>query len=318
MTITAPPAATRPSATATGGPALLFRRARVSRADERIFVGKLALLAVLTAVGAVLALRSEPLSIVAGVLLLAAMYTHAVELQHQCLHHSAFRRSLPHRLVGVPLGVPLLVVYSHYRVRHLQHHRYLGTPQDTEFFGFDTRRPLTVGMLVRGLFDYPRLGAVGLEVLRAAAGRWRYAHGEIAPAMRRRIVTEHLLLGVAVLAAVGLALTGHGAYPLRLWVLPLLVAVPLHFLVELPEHLLCETDTTDVLRNTRSIRGSWLSTWFTNGNNLHIEHHAAMSVPINQLPSRHEETRRYGQHVQRSYAEFYRLLWEAVRPRARA
>ncbi|MET7951771.1 fatty acid desaturase [Micromonospora sp. NPDC005324] len=318
MTITAPPTALRPPATVADGPTVLFRRARVSRADERVFVGKLAALAVLTAAGATLALRPEPVAIVAGVLLLAAMYTHAVELQHQCLHHSAFRRSSPHRLVGVPLGVPLLVVYSHYRVRHLQHHRYLGTPQDTEFFGFDTRRRLTLGMLVRGLLDYPRLGEVGWDVLRAAVGRWRYAHGELAPAMRRRIVTEHLLLGGAVLGAVGLALTGHGAYPLRLWVLPLLVAVPLHFLVELPEHLLCDTDTTDVLRNTRSIRGSWLSTWFTNGNNLHIEHHAAMSVPINQLPARHDETRRYGQHVQRTYAEFYRLLWQAVRPRAGA
>ena len=312
MTILAP---SRPPATMAAGPSLLFRRARVTRADERVFLGKLAVLAVLTAAGVTLALRPEPVAIAAGVLLLAAMYTHAVELQHQCLHHSAFRRALPHRLVGVPLGIPLLVVYSHYRVRHLQHHRYLGTPQDTEFFGFDTRRPLTLGVLVRGLLDYPRLAGVGLDVLRSATGRWRYAHGEIAPAMRRRVVVEHLLLGGVVLAAVGLALTGHGAYPLRLWVLPLLVAVPLHFLVELPEHLLCDTDTTDVLRNTRSIRGSWLSTWFTNGNNLHIEHHAAMSVPINQLPARHEETRRYGQHVQRTYGEFYRLLWQALRTR---
>ncbi|WP_433119634.1 fatty acid desaturase family protein [Micromonospora sp. CA-246542] len=307
MTITAP---IRPPA-----PALLFRRARVTRWDERVFLGKLAALAALTTTGVILALRPEPVAITAGVLLLAAMYTHAVELQHQCLHHSAFRRALPHRLVGVPLGIPLLVVYSHYRVRHLQHHRYLGTPQDTEFFGFDTRRPLTLGVLARGLLDYPRLAGVGLDVARSATGSWRYAHGDIAPAMRRRIVTEHLLLGGVVLAAVALALTGHGVYPLRLWVLPLLVAVPLHFLVELPEHLLCETDTTDVLRNTRSIRGSWLSTWFTNGNNLHIEHHAAMSVPINQLPARHEETRRYGQHVQRTYGEFYRLLWQSLRTR---
>ncbi|MFB8275447.1 hypothetical protein [Nocardia colli] len=47
-----------------------------------------------------------------------------------------------------------------YRVRHLQHHRYLGTPSDTEFFGFDTRKPLTVGLLLRGMFDYARLAVV--------------------------------------------------------------------------------------------------------------------------------------------------------------
>ncbi|MFI6759757.1 fatty acid desaturase family protein [Micromonospora sp. NPDC050417] len=294
-------------------PALLFTRTRVSGADERVFVAKLVVLAVLTAVGVVLALRPEPLLIVVGVVLLAAMYTHAVELQHQCLHHSAFRKSWPHRLVGVPLGLPLLVVYSHYRLRHLQHHRYLGTPQDTEFFGFDTRQPITVAALLRGLLDYPRLGSVGWDVFRSATGRWSYQYGAVSPTMRRRIVTEHLVLGVVVLAVIGLALAGYGAYPLRLWVLPLLLAVPMHFLVELPEHLLCETDTTDVLRNTRSIRGSWLSTWFTNGNNLHIEHHAAMTVPINQLPSRHEETRRLAVNVERSYGDFYRLLWQELR-----
>ncbi|TDD41770.1 fatty acid desaturase [Nonomuraea terrae] len=296
-----------------GGLALLFARTKVTRDDQRVFVAKLAALAVLTTVGVVLALRPELPLVAVGVVILAAMYTHAVELQHQCLHHSAFRRPWPHRLAGVPLGLPLMVVYSHYRLRHLQHHRYLGTPQDTEFFGFDTRAPLTVSHLVRGLLDYRRLASVLWEVLLAATGCWTYGFGAVSPAMRRRIVVDHLVLGGAVLAALGVAVAGYGQYPLRLWVLPLLLAVPLHFLVELPEHVLCDTDSTDVLRNTRSIRGSRLSTWFTNGNNLHIEHHAAMSVPINLLPGRHEETRRHAVHVERTYADFYRTLWAALR-----
>ncbi|MFJ2477939.1 fatty acid desaturase family protein [Streptomyces sp. NPDC087659] len=302
-----------PQVPADTGPALLFTRTRVTARDERVFIAKLAALALFTATGAVLALRPHPLLAVTGVLLLAALYTHAVELQHQCLHHSAFRRSSRHRLIGVPLGIPLLVVYSHYRVRHLQHHRYLGTPQDTEFFDFDTRAPLTAGVLLRGLLDYRRLGVVIADVARSAAGRWTYAHGQLAPAMQRRIVAEHLLLGGVLSAAAVAAATGHGETLLRLWILPLLLAVPLHFLVELPEHILCDTDTTDVLRNTRSIRGSRFSTWFTNGNNMHIEHHAAMTTPINLLSSRHEETQRYATHVERTYLDFYRLVWRAVR-----
>ncbi|WP_410809725.1 fatty acid desaturase family protein [Micromonospora sp. 067-2] len=312
-----PVAVTSDTAAITGTDSVgqLFARGRVERADERVFVGKLVLLVALIASGVTLALRPEPLLVGLGVVLLAAMYTHAVELQHQCLHHSAFRRSLPHRLVGVPLGLPLFVVYSHYRVRHLQHHRYLGTPQDTEFFGFDTRQRLTIRALLRGLLDYPRLALVTKDIGRSATGRWRYEHGDVAPAMRRRITNEHLILGALIVAAAAAAATGYGRYPLLLWVLPLVLAVPMHFLVELPEHLLCETDTTDVLRNTRSIRGSRLSTWFTNGNNLHVEHHAAMNVPINQLPTRHGATQRHALHVERSYADFYRLLWRALRTR---
>lgn len=295
------------------GPERLFVRSRVTAADERVFVGKLALLAVLTALGATLAVQPHPLVAAVGIVLLALMYTHAVELQHQCLHHSAFRRSWPHRLVGVPLGVPLLVVYSHYRLRHLQHHRHLGTPQDTEFFGFDTRGALTPTQILRGLFDYPRLAVVLSDVLRAAAGRWSYTHGAVGPAVRRRIVLDHVVVGAVFLAAAAAAACGYGAYPLRLWVLPVLLAVPLHFLVELPEHILCDTDSTDVLRNTRSIRGSRLSTWFTNGNNLHVEHHAAMSVPISRLPARHDDVRRYAVHVERGYLDFYRMLWRVLR-----
>ncbi|CAM4527269.1 fatty acid desaturase [Nocardia ninae] len=292
---------------------LLFARARTSAADERVFLTKLAVLGVLTALGVALALRPEPFALIAGALLLAAMYTHAVELQHQALHHSAFRAAWPHRLVGVPLGLPLLVVYTNYRVRHLQHHRYLGTPNDTEFFGFDTRTPITAALLLRGMFDYARLLVVVRDVLRAATGRWRYEHGHLSATMRRRAITEHLVLGALLLAAVTLAATGRHDLVLRIWLLPLLFAVPMHFLVELPEHLLCDTDTTDVLRNTRSIRGSRLTTWFTNGNNLHIEHHAAMSVPLNQLPARHPEVQQRAVHVERTYLDFYRTLWRELR-----
>jgi fatty acid desaturase len=99
---------------------------------------------------------------------------------------------------------------------------------------------------------------------------------------------------------------------LRLWVLPFLVFMPVHFLVELPEHILCDHSSSDVLRNTRSITGGWLTTWFTNGNNLHIEHHAAMNVPINQLRDRHGEARQFGSHVQRTYLEFYVIVLREV------
>ncbi|MFC7309257.1 fatty acid desaturase family protein [Streptomyces monticola] len=294
-------------------PFLLFTKARVTRADQRVFVAKLLLAAVLVAIGGLLALSSVPGAAVGGTVLLAAAYTHLVELQHQCLHHSAFRTSKWHRICGIPLGVPLLVVYSHYRVRHLQHHRFLGTPQDSEFFGFDTRQPLTWRALLRGLLDYARVVTVLKEIARSFSGRWSYDIGQISERRRREIITEYRALGVVLSAAALAAVFGHGMPVLRLWVLPLVLAIPMHFLVELPEHLLCETSTTDVLRNTRSIRGSRFSTWFTNGNNLHVEHHAAMVVPINRLRERHAEVQRYAVHVEHSYADFYRGLVREVR-----
>jgi fatty acid desaturase len=296
---------------------MLFTRVRVSVRDQRVFVLKLALAAALWAIGAALALSGHVVLVVLGVLLLGAVYTHWVELQHQCLHHSAFLRPGLHRLVGFPLGAPMLVNYSHYRVRHLQHHRYLGTDQDTEFFGFDTRQELTPRTLVAGLFDYVRLVATAGDAWRSWRGTWVYAEGQIAPRVRRQIIQEYRLMSLLVAAAVVAALLGGGREVLLLWVLPvLLVSTPLHFLVELPEHIGCDNDSLDVLRNTRSITGSRFSEWYTNGNNLHIEHHAAMMVPINQLRGRHGEVRQYAHYVDRSYPDFYWALAREVLGRA--
>jgi fatty acid desaturase len=294
----------------------LFERTRVLRNDELVFVLKLAVALFIGCLGGFLALTSGFLGASIGVLLLAAVYTHMVELQHQCLHHSAFRRSSLHRPVGFLLGLPLLSAYSHYRVQHLQHHKYLGTPDDSEFFGFDTRAPLTWGALLRGTFSPARLFQVAADVLKSCRGTWTYTMGQIADRARRQVVTEYRLFALWAVGAVVLSAAGHGHAVLTLWVLPLLLSIPIHFLLELPEHVLCDNDSTDVLRNTRTISGSWFSQWFTNGNNFHVEHHAAMVVPINRLQERHQVAKEYAVHTDDSYVTFYmKIMREANRNR---
>lgn len=302
----------------TSTPRLLFQRAKVRKGDERVFFSKLAVLTLLLAVGSFAAMNSSFLLSCIGMVVLALAYTHAVELQHQCLHHSAFRKSGVHRWVGVPLGMPLLVGYSHYRVRHLQHHRYLGTPDDTEFFGFDTRQPVTVKALMRGMFDLARLWAAVRDTGLSVVGAWRYEFGQISPKSSRDIMNEYRIFAACFGGLGVLCVFGEWRAVLCLWVVPFILAMPMHFLVELPEHILCDTASIDVLRNTRSITGSRFTTWFTNGNNLHIEHHAAMNVPINRLPERHGEVRVFGLNVQRTYMEFYRIVLGEIRKNAKS
>lgn len=293
----------------TAPPQDLFRRTKVNAADERTFLFKLLVACLIWALGVALALLPVlwPLRVL-GVILIGAMYAHWLELQHQCLHHSAFRRARWHRIAGFPLGIPLLVSYSHYRVRHLQHHRYLGTDQDSEFFGFDSRQPVTWAGLVREALAFGRLGGAVADIVRAWTGSWTYEAGQIAPAREREVVAEYRMFALPILTAAALVALDQGALVLWVWLLPLLVAVPLHFLVELPEHIMCDNTSTDVLRNTRSITGSWFSTWYTNGNNLHIEHHAAMVVPINRLRQRHDLTLAHAKHTCPSYPQFFRAI----------
>ncbi|MEU6614418.1 MULTISPECIES: fatty acid desaturase family protein [Streptomyces] len=300
-------------------PAILFERVRVSRKDELVFVGKLVAALVICCAGAVGAMTAFWPTQAVGVLVLAAMYTHLVELQHQCLHHSAFRRSSVHRPVGVLLGLPLLSAYSHYRVQHLQHHKYLGTPQDSEFFGFDTRAPLTWTALLRGATSPARLTGVAADVFRSSAGRWSYPLGQIGERTRRHVVNEYRLIGIAVIVACAAVALGQGRAVVLLWVLPLLLSIPIHFFLELPEHVLCDLDgNTSVMKNTRTISGSKFSRWFTNGNNFHVEHHAAMAVPINRLVQRHPVAKMHAAHSEDSYFAFYLKILHEVRRNRRS
>jgi fatty acid desaturase len=155
------------------------------------------------------------------------------------------------------------------------------------------------------MFDYPRFIAVIRDTAQSAAGRWRYTLGAISPKAHRNVQSEYRIIGAALIIAIVATCLGFGEVIGKLWLLPLILAVPMHFLVELPEHLGCDPDSKDVLRNTRSITGSKFSTWFTNGNNLHVEHHAAMNVPMHKLRARHHIVHNEGKFVDSRYAEFY-------------
>jgi fatty acid desaturase len=237
------------------------------------------------------------------------MFAHFVELQHQCLHGSAFKSAKANRLIGTLLGMPMLVSFSHYRVTHLYHHRFLGTEQDREFFQYDSSSRLTLGRLLRSAFNVARYA----KLARNAWGAW---HGrspadcEGAPEhIKAHIMGEYRLMTGGLGVALALALVGYAPAVAMLWLLPLLlVAEPLHLLIELPEHILCNASVKDPFFNTRTIKGSRLSFWFTNGNNFHSEHHFMPGVPIHELPRLHVEVKDRLTVYERSYPAFYRRI----------
>jgi fatty acid desaturase len=93
---------------------------------------------------------------------------------------------------------------------------------------------------------------------------------------------------------------------LMIWLIPLfVVAGPVHALIEMPEHFRCETDNTNVFRNTRSIKSNWFMTWFTNGNNYHVEHHLVPGAPIERLPEIHELVSSEIKYVHATYRDFF-------------
>lgn len=254
---------------------------------------------------------SGGLSIVAPAIILACLCVHAVELQHQCLHYTAFRSRFANRATGFLLGVPLFVSFSDYQRSHMFHHRMLGRPENHEFFDYDHDSLRTVRGLLAYMFMFRHYRRKAVVIFKAMATR--LPKGD---PVDRKIAAEHRAIGFIFAAACLASAVLRSPAVLTMWVLPFIVAVPIHALVELPEHLGCDLTTTDIFRNTRTIRASRFSAWFTNGNNYHVEHHYLPSAPIDRLADLHQAIRPGIVYLDDSYWAFYkRVFLEAISPR---
>lgn len=270
--------------------------------------------AMLVAGGGALALQPLIWCHLGGILLLGLMFAHAAELQHEALHNLGFNRAWANTAAGILLGIPLGISFAAYRAVHLRHHRYLGTPQNREFFdygdqyGTDVRksRLASARKWVSRFLMIQHFCEVAKELVLCSKSRRKF-EGETETTSRRirrnyRIICCALVLFVALSILLGEALI------IWLWLLPLLVAAPIHAFVELPEHYRCETLDEDPFKNTRSIRSNRLMTWFTNGNNFHVEHHLMPNLPMSQLPVLHAEIKDRLEYYHPTYRDFFRSL----------
>ncbi len=237
-------------------------------------------------------------------LLLGLAYAHAVELQHQCLHNTAYGSRLWNRFIGVLLGIPLLVSFSDYQNSHLKHHRLLGTPEDKEFFNYGYRHLTSLAALIPHLWMVNHYYDVIRYIARSFLGQLVRAK-EATPKMARRIRFEYQLMAVFLLVMASLTIIWPTALFLKLWLIPFLIGVPTHALIELPEHIGCNTVVPDVLGNTRTIKAPRLVVWFMNGNNYHVEHHWLPAVPNDKFPVLHTYVAKDIRYLDTSYRSFY-------------
>jgi len=269
------------------------------------------LICLLLAAGSIaLSLSSRGIVAVVGMILLGLVYAHAVELQHQALHNTAFPSKRWNRFVGYFLGLPMLVSFSDYQYSHLRHHRLLGTKDDREFFNYGYDHLTSLKPLLRHLLMVSHYRDVVGFIGRAVLGRTKPSIGKRETAVHIRSEYQGMALFIALMA--GLTLYLQTDLFLRVWLLPLLVAIPAHALIELPEHWGRDHGTLDVATNTRTIRASWLGYWYTNGNNYHVEHHWLPAVPNNRFPELHRtiaheiESDTYPAFYRRFLQELYR------------
>jgi fatty acid desaturase len=273
------------------------------------FVVKLGLLIALVSISIPLALSAHVISALCGTFLLGLWIAHAIELQHECLHGTAFRSSRWNRFFGILLGIPMLTSFTDYQLDHVRHHRTLGSAENREFFRYDYRKLFTwKSILVHLLMVNHLRHALGSLAVAPFANTRRDA----SPRKSGRIRAEYLLM--LSLLFVGLVASGllQTTVVLRVWLLPFFVSLACHALIEIPVHYACDALDPEVFGNTRTITAGRFAKWLTNGNNYHVEHHMYPHVPVRQLPNLHALLFNRLVVVDASYGRFYRALLESL------
>jgi fatty acid desaturase len=274
---------------------------------------RVAILVALLAVGALLATAGNIVATAIGILLIGAMFAHALEIQHQCLHFSAFKSRRTNKIVGILLGLPTLTSFHAYRRSHLEHHRNLGTSADTPFFTYRFVAQPSIWSLMYDLLGISHIKASIAAILGNGDSRLIALPLGQEPSNDSEKF-DYAMMGFLLVCACLTAMVLGPVIVLKLWILPfLLVAQPIHFLVELPEHIGCDEGTTDALRNTRTIIGSGFSRWFTNYNNMHVEHHLEPTLSMDQMPEVFAAISGQHKHIKQTYWQFYRSLYSTIR-----
>lgn len=245
-----------------------------------------------------------------GIVLLGAAMAHGVELSHQALHHTGFESRRLNEVLGVAMGLPMLVSFYEYRINHLKHHALLGTPENKEFFDYGDETWTLKGLALRFFMLRHYLSFTG-RLAKAMAGR---TVGDYHPRYQRQVQSFYWISAAALLALAAWCWAVGSALPLVVWLVSLLlVASPIHALIEMPEHFGCNPQSTSAFDNTRTIRSNAFMRWFTNSNNFHVEHHLWPNVPLQRVHELHERCQSWSHHFNPGYRQFYSQAWSAGR-----
>ncbi|HET6976581.1 MAG TPA: fatty acid desaturase [Pyrinomonadaceae bacterium] len=275
---------------------------------KRRFHRKMVAVLIVTSLLSWLILSTSGVVSIIPMMLLGMMFAHCIELQHQCLHHTAYRSKRWNRFIGFLLGLPSFVSYSDFQYSHMRHHRNLGTPKDKEFFDHDYESLRSVWQFLPHLFLIPYHKALACNIFNTLRGK--LTRDDATPKILRKIRTEYLLMALAIASMVTLTIVFQTWIFVKLWFIPFLFSIPTHALIELPEHFGCNGKTPDVLKNTRTIRAGKFVIWFTNGNNYHAEHHWLPSVPTDKLEDLHQTLADRMEYLEDSYWSFYRKFFQ--------
>lgn len=232
--------------------------------------------AIIAAAFALPVLWTNPITILASVLLLGGRQLGLAVVYHDCSHSVFFRTRWLNDFIGHWIAGGLLNTSMYaYRNYHLKHHRFAGTKDDPDM-PLALTYPTTQASLKRK-FWRDITGRTGIKTVAAQLKRVR-------PLRNAPFISSHVLL-FAVLWSAGAA----WAYALW-WAAHIFVYFVILRLRFISEHgVAIDRLSPDARENTSSTVLSWWERLFIGPNyvNFHLEHHLSAAVPCYRLAPLH-------------------------------
>jgi len=241
-----------------------------------------------TTVGMMLVNGGPPLATILAIFAGSFIYGYTLAFiqlfLHEAAHYNIARnRKMNDRLANIFIGAIVGQDIRAYRPIHFDHHRYLGTPDDTEHTYFD---PLNIQFLVESL--------TGVKPLKVLTRREKIAQRKQQQGKKSGgILNAQLLVGAALNGVIVLGAILLGYWPVAVaWVIGMIIAFPFFASVrQLLEHRSEEAeahiDYTQVphgMVNRMFGSGPIASTLGGAGFNRHLLHHWEPQISYTRLP----------------------------------
>lgn len=249
--------------------------------------------ALIAAIFAVVALWSNPLTVLLAIPLLGGRQMGLAVLMHEAGHKTLFRSQALNEWLGQWLcAYPVLGDCAAYGASHREHHRTAGTAADPDLPNYQNY-PVSRDSFLRKM-KRDATGRSGLNLLRglfSSQGRSiMMRDGEKSNAVRQGLLVNLLMFSVLLLLGVGQLYL--------LWVIAYVTAYPLIARIrQVAEHgNVPDLFDLDPRLNTRTTIPRWFERliFCPNGVNYHVEHHLLASVPCYKLGALHASLKQQG------------------------
>jgi fatty acid desaturase len=240
--------------------------------------------AMIAAIFAGVALWTNPLSVVLGIVLLGGRQLGLAVLMHECGHRTLFADRKANAWVGQWLcAYPVMTDMDRYASGHINHHRYAGSERDPDlpnYQAYPIGRDSFRRKVVRDL-----TGQTGVKLL---AGRFRNRDALFGSQLGSSGTGGFVVVSLVMFAV--LHAFGHGAL-YWMWPAAFLTSYLLFArLRQIAEHGgVPDLFDPDPRRHTRTTIACWWERLFVAPNfvNFHLEHHLAAAVPCYRLRDFH-------------------------------